>query len=615
MADQGRAGRIEAWLTTAGTIAGALAGLGGFVYLVGGLVMWLRFRTADIPADQGVAVMSREQLFVIGLRLMVIPLLITGTVALWLTDRATKGRHGASSAVKRVAIAAALLLLALALVWAFAVAGWPSGLAVLLDAVVLAGGIAGVIAARLWRVRGAARPALWWLAPLTFGTAVALTFVLCLAVPGLHVGGGAGPRLAVAGAALVAMLLPAALVFVDRWWRPSSLRLLAALAAACAVAGWTLVAGASWWVALILGIAALALAAAFARERALDIAIIAGAAVVAWSIVLTTPWWTRLAIVLGAVIVAAALAAATIAMRGSRRFGGGWRRWWLVPAVAVAAVGLIVPWSFASATWPLGLGLMVVVWLWRRRDLSDFSAERRETESDAFELERRRMLRYMAVTAVIAAGIVSLGRQLDEPVQLLHATVSFKEGAPDVEGVYLNSSGDVVYIANTSGTIDAIPRSGVQQVEVGPPDERAPSPSLLSRIVPGERRFAARPLELWCDGQRYGWFEAGRVCETQPRVFWKTKEHHRDMDRLGMPLRVRCPLDPERGLPRLGDLRSLLHAAHGPRRPAAAGDPRSRALRGRRRQDEGVLRDADRGPARAAKQDRGRTVSPHSTRR
>lgn len=152
------------------------------------------------------------------------------------------------------------------------------------------------------------------------------------------------------------------------------------------------------------------------------------------------------------------------------------------------------------------------------------------------------MLRYMAAAAVVAAAVVSIGRQLDEPVQLLHATVTFKDKTPAVEGAYLNSTSDVVYIGNpTAGTIDVIPRDDVRQVAVGPPEERAPSPSLLSRILPGERRFSVRPLEFWCDGERYGWFEADSVCETQPFVRWLTEDHHRDMDRLGMPIAVHCP--------------------------------------------------------------------------
>ena len=148
MPDSGRARRIEEWVTTAGTVAGGLAALGGFVYLIGGMVMWLRFKTADLPADQGVAVMSKEQLFVVGLRLMVIPLLVTGTIAILLADRAAKERTGAGPLVRRLATVATLLLAALLLIWAFAVAGWPTGLAMLLAAVVLGGGVAVAITAR-----------------------------------------------------------------------------------------------------------------------------------------------------------------------------------------------------------------------------------------------------------------------------------------------------------------------------------------------------------------------------------------------------------------------------------------------------------------------------------
>src|SRR3954470_15887412 len=112
--------RIENWLTRAGTAAGAVAGLAGFVYLVGGVVMWLRFRTADLPADQGVALMAREQLFVVGLRLMILPLLVTGALVTLLALRATSERtRRVVSWVAILTIAAVLLLI---VVWAFGVA-------------------------------------------------------------------------------------------------------------------------------------------------------------------------------------------------------------------------------------------------------------------------------------------------------------------------------------------------------------------------------------------------------------------------------------------------------------------------------------------------------------
>ena len=57
---------VENWLNRASVIAGYLAALAGFVYLVGGVVMWLRFRTADLPPDQGVALMVFPELGISG---------------------------------------------------------------------------------------------------------------------------------------------------------------------------------------------------------------------------------------------------------------------------------------------------------------------------------------------------------------------------------------------------------------------------------------------------------------------------------------------------------------------------------------------------------------------
>ena len=48
--------------------------------------MWLRFRKAGLPPDQAVALMERQQLLVIGLRLMVLPAALTGVLA-WLVMR------------------------------------------------------------------------------------------------------------------------------------------------------------------------------------------------------------------------------------------------------------------------------------------------------------------------------------------------------------------------------------------------------------------------------------------------------------------------------------------------------------------------------------------------
>ena len=91
----------------------------------------------------------------------------------------------------------------------------------------------------------------------------------------------------------------------------------------------------------------------------------------------------------------------------------------------------------------------------------------------------------------------------------------------------------------------------------------------MSRIIPGARRFSARPLELWCDGERYRWTEPDTLCRAHPQLLWRTREHHRDYDRLGAPVRVRCP-EQARGVCRGWVLlRTRARYLHGP-----AGVPR-----------------------------------------
>jgi hypothetical protein len=51
----------------------ALAGTVGLIYVIGGAVMWLRFRQAGLPADQAVALLPKTDLLVAGLRVMILP--------------------------------------------------------------------------------------------------------------------------------------------------------------------------------------------------------------------------------------------------------------------------------------------------------------------------------------------------------------------------------------------------------------------------------------------------------------------------------------------------------------------------------------------------------------
>ena len=498
---------IENWLSRASVAAGYLAGLAGFVYLVGGVVMWLRFRTADLPADQGVALMSKEQLFVVGLRLMILPLLVAGSLVFVLALRVASERT--RRLLHWVAIVLAVAVLLLLVVWTFGVVGWPPGLAVVLIVLVPVGVVCVLLVVR---------PGSQTAAAVTLAAVVALVLVVGLGVEDLRIDDPVA-RWCVIGGALLAISMPLIAGRVPRRLRKPPR-----------------------WVPA-LGAVALAVGAA---------------------LVFSSGFWAGVAIVLATVAVLGGLAMVSARWPESLSPRGTYRRWWL-PVLAILAVGLVVPWSFASASWPIAIGLLLGVWYWRIRSLKEPKAPEAaavsgsptifdynvDTENDGDEQARRdarrRFTRSITITAVLAAAIVSIGRQLDEPVQLLHATVTPKtKGAPTVDGVYVNASGDQVYVGRPGdGTIVAVPRSEIRDVAVGPPDDRAPSPSLISRVIPGDLRFSARPLEVWCNGEKYHWDESGSVCRSHPTLFWKPSEsqHIRDFQRLGLPVRVWCPAE------------------------------------------------------------------------
>lgn len=78
MAPEGRkAGATETFLQFAGAATGTLLVL----YLFGGLVLWVRFHAAGIPADQTLSVLPRELLVVVGLRTLVVEIVVFGVVA------------------------------------------------------------------------------------------------------------------------------------------------------------------------------------------------------------------------------------------------------------------------------------------------------------------------------------------------------------------------------------------------------------------------------------------------------------------------------------------------------------------------------------------------------
>ena len=303
----------DVW-TTVGQVFGAVAASAGFVYLIGGMVMWLRFRQADLPADQAVSLMSRSQLLVVGLRLMILPALATGALAWWFASRTSP-----------------------VTVQAEAGGSWPA------------------------RARARVRAASKWRLGLIVGGAVLLV--------------------------IFAFMLPAT--------------------------------------------------------------------------------WASLS--------------------------------WLAAAVLVIGFRL------------------------------------RQVRKPRGNLDPRLTL---AVVAVVAAGIVSLARQLDQPVQLLSARVTLDSGPPR-PGVLVDN-GDDVFIGDTvEHTIVGLPRSHVTSVTAGPPEERAPAPSLLARLL-GGNDYAITPFEWWCNGERYTWGELGDLCRTQlvlvdaSRVLDGARPSY-------APVKVRCP--------------------------------------------------------------------------
>lgn len=247
--------------------------------------------------------------------------------------------------------------------------------------------------------------------------------------------------------------------------------------------------------------------------------------------------------------------------------------------IIAAAFALLLPFSFASATWVLAALLVLGYLRYERRppgeprpavergpprtDGRAASAGRaRELRGRAVALAawareiwararphlplRRRVARQASpliatMLVVIVAALVSLGRQLDQPIQLLGATVSAKDPARTIEGVYISSDSDEIFIG-MENEIRAIPRATVREVAIGPPRERAPSPSLISRAL-GRNRFAITPFEWWCNGERYGWGDVKDLCQTQIQLVKGAgqKVQRRDLAGDAVPMTLRCP--------------------------------------------------------------------------
>ena len=191
--------------------------------------------------------------------------------------------------------------------------------------------------------------------------------------------------------------------------------------------------------------------------------------------------------------------------------------------VVVAVLALMLPLTWASVTW--AALLLVIIYWWR-----GFGAERRPPHE---HVSRWRL----AAVAVLAAAIISLGRQIDQPVQLLQATLTMQRG-PAISGVFVSADATAVYVGNTTThTIDGVRRDDVRTLALGPPLERAPSPSLLSALF-FHNRWSVTPLRWWCNGESYSWSQLGELCRTQPKPF---PDDRRQLDIRWIPVRVTCP--------------------------------------------------------------------------
>ena len=69
---------FERTLAQAAAVTAFVAGTVGLLYVIGGAVLWLRFHEAGIPADRAVALVPKNDLLVLGLRVMVIPAVASG---------------------------------------------------------------------------------------------------------------------------------------------------------------------------------------------------------------------------------------------------------------------------------------------------------------------------------------------------------------------------------------------------------------------------------------------------------------------------------------------------------------------------------------------------------
>jgi hypothetical protein len=206
------------------------------------------------------------------------------------------------------------------------------------------------------------------------------------------------------------------------------------------------------------------------------------------------------------VLILPALAAGGLFLWLAKRSNGApQRRTLVLLAIPAIVLVLVVPLSFGSFAWPVGAVGLALVWA---------LVLPKYRETDGWGLVWR-----AGVAAMLAAALVSIARQLDHPVRLPSATLTFTDKHPSVTGVLVSADADEVVLGfPAKETLQSYPRDSVQVLDIGPAlDRRSPPASLLSKLI-GEDAWAATPLELWCGGERYAWGRIGDLCQTQPTV-------------------------------------------------------------------------------------------------
>jgi hypothetical protein len=187
------------------------------------------------------------------------------------------------------------------------------------------------------------------------------------------------------------------------------------------------------------------------------------------------------------------------------------KRTWQLGVAIVLALVLVLPFSAGGLVW---LTVVFVIIYWGR----GFGFTGRPSS----EVSQVRL----AMVVISVAAIISLGRQFDDPVQLLEARVEFAEAAKrlPIDGVLVSEDSSLVYIGDREDEIiRSIKRSDVSALITGPPIEYAPPASIMSRVV-GGGRWSITPVGLWCDGIRYGWLHLGDRCDGSPRPVLKPNQ-------------------------------------------------------------------------------------------